>query len=349
MSDSTRFNILLGVAAAGVAVLAFFAPSAFRFILLAFLLAYLVNPLVSLLERRWKVRRGLSTAFLLFLALAFLAVALELLVPYALRQAEALATAIPDLAQQGVERLRVLGVIRGDAPLGTFDDLVALLRSQVAGKEASVAQTLGGYLLKATSGVVGALLFILNLFIIPVLFFFITQDLGRIRAGLLGLIPPSRRGGVEGYLAMGDRILGGFLRGQGIVALVLAGVYGLGLALTGLRFGLVIGLLTGFLVVIPYAGFGLGVALAALVTLVDFSGWGQVAGVVSVFAVGQTLESFVLTPRIVGDRVGLTPLEVLLSVLVFSELGGFLGLLLAVPAGGILKETILLAFAPRKV
>jgi predicted PurR-regulated permease PerM len=349
MKDDTRFNLFLVLLGTAALVLAFFAPSAFRFILFAFLLAYLVNPLVGVMERRWRVRRALSTGFILFLAFAVLVVVLELVVPYAAWQVEGFIDAAPDLARQGMERLQALGVIRGEAPLATFGDLLSLLREQLAGKEASAAQTLGGYLLAATSGVIGALIFLLNLFIIPVLFFFITEDLGGVRGGFLSLVPSSRRQGVQGYLAMVDRILGGFLRGQFIVALSLSAVYGLGLTLAGLRFGLVIGILTGLLSVIPYAGFALGIALAALVTLADFSGWGQIAGVTAAFAVGQALESFVLTPRIVGNKVGLTTLESLLAILVFAELGGFIGLLLAIPAGGVLKQTILLVFSPREV
>ncbi len=349
MKDDARFNLFLVLLGAAALVLASFAPSAFRFILFAFLLAYLVNPLVGVMERRWRVRRALSTGFILFLAFAALVVVLELVVPYVAWQVEGFIAAAPDLARQGLERLQALGVIRGEAQLTTFDDLLSLLREQLAGREASAAQTLGGYLLAATSGVIGALIFLLNLFIIPVLFFFITEDLGGMREGFLTMVPSSRRQGVRAYLAMVDRTLGGFLRGQFIVALSLAAIYGLGLTLAGLRFGLVIGILTGLLSVIPYAGFGLGVALAALVMLVDFSGWGQVAGAAGVFAIGQAVESFILTPRIVGNKVGLTTLESLLAILVFAELGGFPGLLLAIPAGGVLKQTILLAFRPREV
>lgn len=348
MNDSARFNLFLGLAGAAAVCLAFFAPSAFRFILLAFLLAYLVNPLVGALERRWKVPRGLSTALLLLLGFGLVALLLGLVVPYAVVEVEGLLSAAPDLLQQGFERLKELGVIRGSTPTATFDDILNLVKTQVAGKEASLVQAVAGTLLKATSGVIGVLLLVLNLVIIPGLFYFITLNLGTLREGFLSMVPASRRKGVEEYLAMADRTLGGFVRGQMIVALILAGVYGLGLTLAGLRFGLAIGIITGLLVVIPYAGFGLGIVLAALVTLVDFSGWGQVAGVTAAFAVGQSLETFVLTPNIVGDKVGLTPLEALISVLVFAELGGFLGLLLAIPVGGVLKQTILMAFKPRE-
>jgi predicted PurR-regulated permease PerM len=141
---------------------------------------------------------------------------------------------------------------------------------------------------------------------------------------------------------MADGVLGGFIRGQILVALCLAVLYSAGLLITGLRFGVVIGVTAGILSVIPYVGFLIGLLASAVVVLVDFSGWGLVFGVAATFGVSQLIEGYVLTPRFVGNRVGLNPLETLIAVLVGGEMGGFAGLLIAIPACGILKKTVIL-------
>ncbi|MDF1527439.1 MAG: AI-2E family transporter, partial [bacterium] len=112
------------------------------------------------------------------------------------------------------------------------------------------------------------------------------------------------------------------------------------LGLTGIRFGVLIGVVAGLMFIIPYVGTVIGILASAMVLLVDFSGWGQVLGVVSTFAVAQAVEGYVLTPRIVGNRVGLNQLETLIAILVGGEMGGLAGLIIAIPAGGILKRTI---------
>ena len=153
------------------------------------------------------------------------------------------------------------------------------------------------------------------------------------------LLPPSRREPVGRYMAMVDGVLSGVIRGQIIVSLSLAVLYSLGLTLTGIRFGFLIGVVAGLLFIIPYVGTMIGIAASAVVLIVEFSGWGQVFGVAATFAVAQAIEGYLLTPRIVGNRVGLNQLETLAAILIGGEAGGFTGMVLAIPAGGILKKS----------
>ena len=141
---------------------------------------------------------------------------------------------------------------------------------------------------------------------------------------------------------MVDQVLGGFIRGQIIVASALAVLYAVGLGLTGIRFGVLIGVLAGILFIIPYVGTILGIAACGIILIVDFSGWGQVLGVVAAFVIAQSIESYILTPRITGDRVGLNQLETLISILIGGEIAGMTGLLVAIPAGGIIKKTFVM-------
>jgi predicted PurR-regulated permease PerM len=139
-------------------------------------------------------------------------------------------------------------------------------------------------------------------------------------------------------------VLGQYLRGQLLVMLTLAVYYALGLKVFGLDLALPIGVFTGLAVFVPYLGFGLGLALAAFAGLLQFAaldGFSHtVLMLVTVFGVGQVLESFVLTPRLVGQRIGLHPLAVIFALLAFGQLFGFLGVLVALPVSAVLLVAI---------
>ena len=118
-------------------------------------------------------------------------------------------------------------------------------------------------------------------------------------------------------------------------------IYSVGLLIVGLKFGLLIGCLTGLFTFIPYVGFSLGLVAAVITALANLSeGSGQLMGVAIVYSIGQILESYVVTPRIVGNKVGLSPFEAILALIVFGNLLGFVGLFLAIPAGGIVKVVL---------
>jgi predicted PurR-regulated permease PerM len=130
-------------------------------------------------------------------------------------------------------------------------------------------------------------------------------------------------------------MLRGYLRGQVLVMGAMALVYPLGLMLTGLSLAWPIGVFTGLAVFIPYLGYTTGLVFALMSAAIQFSSWHGVAGVAAVYAVGQVLESFVLTPRLVGQRIGLSPLAVILALLAFGEVFGFVGVLVALPVSAV--------------
>jgi predicted PurR-regulated permease PerM len=133
-----------------------------------------------------------------------------------------------------------------------------------------------------------------------------------------------------------DLVLGEYLRGQLLVMLALAVFYTAGLALFGLDLALPIGVFTGLAVFVPYLGFGLGMVLALLAGLLQFASAQALVMVAVVYGLGQVLESFVLTPRLVGERIGLHPLAVILSLMAFGQVFGFVGVLMALPASAVL-------------
>jgi predicted PurR-regulated permease PerM len=143
------------------------------------------------------------------------------------------------------------------------------------------------------------------------------------------------RQGLARFLRECDTMLRQYLKGQLAVMGAMALIYPLGLMCTGLNLAWPIGVFTGLAVFIPYLGYTTGLVLALMSAAIQFTGWHGVAEVAAVYALGQVLESFVLTPRLVGERIGLSPLAVIVALLVFGDVFGFVGVLVALPVSAL--------------
>ncbi len=340
LDERKKFFTFLAASLGAIIVIIWLAPGAFKALALSFGLAYLLDPLVDKLEEK-NIPRSLSVLGILVLFILIVILAVSLVIPYLWQQGVGLVNEAPELAEKALEKLAGWGMVSETARLGVPQLLEELKGNLLAGGMDYVKPLASG-LFKATSGLLGFVLAFVNLVIVPVFFFYMLRDIDLIRENIYHFVPDSVENSVRGYLGMADGVLGGFIRGQILVALCLAVLYSAGLLITGLRFGVVIGVTAGILSVIPYVGFLIGLLASAVVVLVDFSGWGLVFGVTATFGVSQLIEGYILTPRFVGNRVGLNPLETLIAVLVGGEMGGFAGLLIAIPAGGILKKTVIL-------
>jgi predicted PurR-regulated permease PerM len=175
-----------------------------------------------------------------------------------------------------------------------------------------------------------------NVFLIPMVLFYLLMDWNQLVRRLAGLIPPRLRERTDGFFDECDRMLGQYLRGQLSVMIVLAAYYSVGLALFGFDLAVPVGVFTGLAVFVPYVGFGLGLTLALISGALQFSGWHGLIGVAVVFGIGQLIEGFVLTPRLVGERIGMSPLTVIFALLAFGHLFGFVGVLIALPVSAVL-------------
>jgi len=172
--------------------------------------------------------------------------------------------------------------------------------------------------------------------LIPVVLFYMLLDWHQLVAKIAGAVPRRWIGSTVGMAREADALLAQYLRGQLLVMLVLACYYSAALALAGFDVALPVGILTGLLVFIPYLGFGLGLLLALMAAVLQFSDWSGLIAVAIIYGVGQVIEGFFLTPRLVGERIGLNPLAVIFALLAFGQLFGFVGVLLALPASALL-------------
>lgn len=179
-----------------------------------------------------------------------------------------------------------------------------------------------------------------NAVLIPVALFYLLLDWKHVVAKVLELVPPRARPAVDSFTAEADGVLGQYLHGQALVMVSMAVFYGVGLSLFGLDLALPIGVFTGLAMFVPYVGFGFGLVLALVAGLLEFTPLKAVAMVGVVYGIGQLFESLYLTPRLVGERIGLHPLAVIFALLAFGQLLGFVGVLVALPASAVLLVAI---------
>ena len=306
--------------------------------LAAAILAYALNGAVDVLasERlgRWQLPRWCAVAIVMLLFLATVSALVLIVLPV-------LQTEIPLLMAQ----LPAL-LVRLDALLSPklhemgfkikldSSGLRALLSEQFAGTGGDEIWTT--LLASARVGGTRVLGWLVTLLLIPVALYYLLLDWHRLIAAVSDAVPRRLLASVTGMAMEVNVLLAQYLRGQLLVMLVLAAYYSVGLTIAGFDVALPVGILTGLLVFIPYIGFGLGLGLALIAALLQFTGWGGLIAVAIIYGCGQLFEGFFLTPRLVGERIGLNPLAVIFALLAFGQLFGFVGVLLALPASAVL-------------
>jgi len=298
----------------------------------ALVLAYLLDPLVGFLQRRFKLARWVGTTLLFFIAMIITVLAVLLLLPVIVHELQSFAAAVPGY----VARIRDTLIPWMESTFGvtvphTLDELSTRAGANLQALATQLMGPLGGVAGRVIESTAGVFSTVGTLVLIPVFTFYFLPKYPQITAGALELIPPRYRAWVSDTAREIDRVLAAWIRGQVTVMACLAVAYSIGLSIVGIQMAVLIGVITGTLAFIPYVGFGIGAIMAIIVCLLEYQGPGQLVGVAIVFAVVQAAEGFVLTPYLVGDRVGLGPVGVLLALLIGGSLFGFVGVLLAVP------------------
>ena len=307
----------------------------------AALLGWLGDPMVDRLQARG-VKRNSAVVLVFSLMTLALVVVLILLVPLLEQQIVTLVESLPHYrdwfvgsALPWVEQRTGLQILSWLDP----ERLFQLVREhwQSAG---GIAAAVLGYVSRSGFALLGMLA---NVVLLPVLTFFFLRDWDLLVGRVGALVPRDHYETVRTLALESDAVLGGFLRGQLLVMLILGVLYAIGLSIVGLNLGLLIGLIAGLLTFVPYLGPAAIVVFGGIAALVQFGDWQHLAGVAVVFIVGQVIESYWLTPKLVGDRIGLHPMAVIFAVLAGGTLFGFLGMLLALPVAAVVN--VLLRYA----
>ena len=298
------------------------------------LIAYLGDPLVDRLEERSFSRTtGVVIVFGLFLGV--LALMIAVVVPLVLQQLSELAAAIPEayrwLSSVAVPKLQAW-LRLSPINLPEID-----WRTSLTEHWSSVGKVTGGVVQQVTTSSLSLLAGLLNAALVPVVAFYLMRDWDLVMAGIMRLVPRTLVGGVSSAVNEAHTVLEAFVRGQLVVMGAQALIYSLGLWMVGLNYAVVLGLVAGAASIIPYAGAVIGVGSALLVGYLQFGLDVWALGLIgSIFIVGQLIESFALTPLLIGDRIGLHPVAVIFALMAGGQLAGFTGILIALPVAAVL-------------
>lgn len=305
-------------------------------ILLAFLIAYVLDPVVDRLERL-KIPRVLGVLIVLVAVLGTFMLFFTLVVPSIVRDIISFARELPRHTRELLERVEPIFSRYGIQIPHSTSEAIEALSGRTEELTSKVATPLGGALKWLIGGTVSALGAAAAALLVPVLAFYLLNDFDKLIRSVHALVPLKWHAPLKPIVKEINFVLGKFMRGQVTVMAILAVLYGGAYAAMGVRLAIPIGIMSGILNFIPYVGSAFALVAGLLMSLLG--GWHpwQLLGVVLCYAVVQSLEGFVITPKIVGKTVGLSDLWVLLALFVSGEIFGFLGVLLAVPAAAVLK------------
>jgi predicted PurR-regulated permease PerM len=336
-ATSSLKPLWIALAVAGVLAVLWWHAAVLAPFAASLVLAYALHPAVDKLVA-WRVPRVLAVSICLVLLALVVAILLVLLVPIVSQLVPMMRDQLPDLlvalwskaapwlGQWGIKLPSSTGALKAE--------LVKLIQTHGSqwGSALWTSLLVGGSSLMATAGLV---------LLVPMLAFYWLADWHSLMGRFTALLPARWRVTAHDLMGECDELMGQYLRGQCLVMLILAGYYSVALSLAGFDLALPIGVLTGLAICIPYLGFGLGLVLAMLAGLLQF-GVAQngvsypLAAVAVVYGLGQVIESFFLTPRLVGERIGLHPLGVILALMLFGGWMGLAGVVIALPAAAFL-------------
>ena len=300
---------------------------------LSALLAYLGDPLTDRIEAMGVGRTGSVCLVFLLMTLGVVLIILIML-PLLISQAGILIKGIPSAYAWFTQT--VLPWLREtlDLPGEVVPKLE--IKQTLLDHWGSVGRLMAGVAGYASSSTANLVMAIGNLVLIPVVTFYLLRDWDKLTPRLLNMLPQDWQGKGQELAKECDEVIGAFLRGQLLVMLALGIIYSVGLFIVGLDVAVAIGVFAGLFAIVPYLGTAVGILAATIAAWVQFGDWTALLGVAIVFSVGQMIESYLLTPWLVGDRIGLHPVAVIFAVLAGGQLAGFVGVLVGLPVAAVI-------------
>lgn len=337
IQSDTRWRLAIAafLAALAVAILRF--SDVLFPLFVAFGLAFACAPIVDWLHRKG-VPRTVAVIGILVALVGLFALLIIAVVPALIGEMQGFIQDLPRLVPAALERLSQFAGGYGVTVPNSVHGVAERISTYVQQKASMQAlNPMVSAARQIFTGVAGILIAFLNMLIVPIFFFFVCRDFEKTRSYVHQLVPPRHQAYAAKLAGRIEDVLSGYIRGQLLVAAILGVVFSIALSLLGIRFGLFIGILAGFLNIVPYLGQAVGLTLSLLMALVDFEGFQKIFMIAGVFVVTNFLEGHFISPKIVGDRVGLTPLWAILALIVGGKIAGIAGMILAVPTAGVAK------------
>lgn len=304
---------------------------------IAILLAYIMNPAVGALVSR-KVPRTVAVGIFMLASFLLAAGGIAFAAYILNREVHQLVANMPGYVDTFETRyLPEISRRLGVAENIDINELVSRLRDRLVEISPESYRSAGIYALKLVSGTVGFFLATLNLLLIPIIMAYLMLDFEKMKSAILESLPKPHRKYIVGRLVEVEDVLKVFVKGQLMVAVSMGVMYSIGLAFIGVDMPVLVGMGAGMLNLVPYLGGAVGIITAVTLAALRYHDMLHPALVVGLFALVQMVEGYVLTPRIVGNRLGLHPVVVILALVVMGQMMGFVGILLALPIAAVLK------------
>lgn len=302
--------------------------------LISFAIAYALDPLVDKLET-WKLPRIMAIWVFFLMILIVLSSLALVIIPLIKIQIEKLASDVPGyikITQQWLSPF--LESIIKENP-ARIKEIISSFMEKFGSIPLKLLSSATSFLWSSFSSILNFIMSLISLIIIPISCFYLLKDIDSLKEKIKGLLPHRYRKAVCDLLEEINEVLSSFIRGQIAVSVLLAVLYSAGLLLIGTPMSIIIGIVAGLANIVPYMGIVIGLIPALVLTLLQFHDLHHVFGVLLVFGIVQSLEGMVITPRIVGDKIGLHPVVVMLSILVGGHFGGVIGIIFAVPIAAV--------------
>jgi predicted PurR-regulated permease PerM len=326
-----RFVNWAALAAAAVVFLWLLGPVLTPFVIGA-VLAYALHPAVEQLASR-RVPRLLAVILVEIAALLAMAALVLLIVPILSKELPLLNEQLPLL----VERInRVVAPWLAQMGIDVSLDPASLREFLIKYLASNWDEGLAAALVSARIGGSIVLTVVVYVILVPVVLFYLLADWLFYMQRMIALVPPRLRPRVAAFTDDCNAVLGQYLRGQLLVMLLMAAFYSVGLALFGFDLAVPVGVFTGLAIFVPYVGFGIGMILALIAGALQFTGWYGPIAVFVVYGIGQIVEGLFLTPKMVGQRIGMSTLTVIFALFAFGHLFGFVGVLVALPVSALI-------------
>ncbi len=340
MTKKTKLKIILVFFAAIAAAVIIGLGYALEPFLIAFVFAYIFYPVILKLEKRG-ISRIISVSVIIALIGAITVYAVITFVPPAINETIAFLRELPSNSVKAVYKLEALALKYGIDLQLTDYGVHELVKTQASMLSSGAIAKASGAVTGIFTGILKTLLAILNVLLIPLFFFFMIIDYELIKNEIKSYIPKKYMPIARDYMGRINKILDGYIKGKLVVAVILGLMYGIGLHIIGLKFGFVIGFSAGLLSIIPYVGSIIGFVAAFVMGLAYYQGPLMFVWICVVFLIAQILETYWLTPHLVGNSVGLSAFVSILAIIIGGNLMGVLGIFIAIPLAALLREVLI--------
>lgn len=326
------FALLLLLSLLGPVLMPFIVAS-----ILSYVLTPWVDKLCSLRIRKIGLPRSVAATLVIVILIAAVLAMVLVMIPILQKEIPQLQDQIPRFFDKLDEMLAPMLSEFGIKVRLDSTGIKALLTEQMANSGDVIGKAVLNSIRVGGTAVLGM---VANLLLIPIVLFYLLMDWHSLIRRLSHFIPRRYVSVTANAVLEVDDILAQYLRGQILVMIVLAVYYSVALSIARFDLALPVGIITGFLVFIPYLGYGLGLVLAVIGAILQFDGFSGLVWVAAIYGIGQVVESFYLTPRLVGERIGLHPLTVIFALMAFGQLFGFIGILIALPASAVISVAV---------